>query len=81
MKINEAKLMEYVEDETMLEFDTEEDFLEYVNHERHFFYNHMHPNDFVSFEETKQFAAEYQLHYKGKYYLILFEEALDIYED
>lgn len=80
MKINEEKLREYVEDEEVYEFDSEIEFLEFVNAERAMFWAFDYPNDFKNFEETKKFGGEYLLSFKGKYYWIAWEHCLDIYE-
>lgn len=80
MKINEAKLREYVEDEEVYEFENEAEFLDFVNTERRMFWSDEHPNDFKNFEETKKFGAEYLLSHKGKFYWIAWEHCLDIYE-
>lgn len=80
MKINEEKLKEYIADEEIEVFETEKEYLDFVNAERKLFWSFEHPNDFKSFEETKNFGAEYLFKYSNKYYWILFEHCLDIYE-
>ena len=80
MRINEAKLKEYIEDEGILEFDTIQEYLDFVNEERFYNWADIYPHDFTSLEETKQLAVEYQLEHKGKVYWILFDACLDVYE-
>lgn len=80
MKINEAKLREYVDDEEIYEFETEQDLLKEINEERFQFWNNEYPNDFKAFEELEPFAGEMVFKHKNKYYWILCTECLDIYE-
>ena len=81
MRINDAKLKEYIEDEGILEFDTVEEYLAFVNEERFYNWADIYPHDFTNLEETKQLAVEYQLEHNGKVYWILFDDCLDVYEE
>lgn len=80
MTINELKLKEYIEDEEIYEFDSEKDFLDFVNTERKMFWSYEHPNEFKTFEDTKIFGGEYLLNHNDKYYWIAYEHCLDVYE-
>ena len=80
MKINESKLQAYIEDESILEYDTTEEYIKEMNIER-LGYPKDYPNEFKTLEDVKKMAGEYQFTYKGKVYSILFDEALDVYED
>lgn len=71
MKVNEEMLQEYIDDECLITvFDTEKEYLEYINQERKECYSDIFPNDFKTIAEAKRLAVEYQLEYKGKIYLL-----------
>ena len=78
--MNETKLNQYIEDDEVYVFDSESEFLEFVNEERRTAWTDVHLYDFQTFEETKAFGGEYFLKYNDKYYWIAFEHCLDIYE-
>lgn len=78
--MNETKLNQYIEDDEVYVFDSEKEYLDFVNTERRMFWADVHPHDFQSFEETKAFGGEYLFEHNGKYYWIAFEHCLDIYE-
>lgn len=79
--INEMKLQAYVENEEIYEFDTEQEFLDFVNAERRVSWSDQFPNDFRTFEETKAVDGKFLFSHKGKYYWIAFDGCLDIYEN
>lgn len=79
MKINEMKLAEYVADNEVYEYETEQELLKEINEERFLFWSNEYPNEFKAFEELEPFAGEMVFKYKNKYYWILCTECLDLY--
>ena len=81
MKINEAKLKEYLELEEIERFDSLEEYLHFINEERRLFYNKEYPTAFTTFEDAKRLGWKYQFEYKCFYYWIYFDACLDVYEE
>lgn len=80
MEINEKLLNQYIENDEVYVFDSEEEYLDFVNTERRMFWADVHPIDFRAFEETKALGGEYLFKYQDKYYWIAFEHCLDVYK-
>ena len=70
--INIEKLKQYIEEEMILEFETEQDCLKYFN--IYDFHN------FKTVDEMKAHQGIYGFGYSGKWYHIEYDRALDIYE-
>lgn len=71
-RINREKLIGYLEDEMILEFDSEEACMKY--------FNTYDSQDFKSVDEMKAYQSEYGFGLFGKWYHVSFEEALDVWE-
>ena len=71
MNINIEKLNEYLKSEEILEFDSDEECMEYFNT-----YDYQ---NFRSVEEMKSFQGEYGFNIGNKRYHINTENALDVY--
>ena len=71
MNINIEKLNEYLKSEEILEFDSDEECMEYFNT-----YDYQ---NFKSVEEMKSFQGEYGFNIGNKRYHINTENALDVY--
>lgn len=73
MNINIEKLNEYLKSEEILEFDSDEECMEYFNT-----YDY---EELKSVEEMKSFQGKYGFNVGNKRYHINTEEALDVLED
>ena len=81
MKINESKLKEYLYNDEIERFDTLEEYLQFINEERHLFYYKEYPKPFRTFEEARALGWKYQFEHKGAYYWIYFDECFDVFEE
>lgn len=68
--INTDKLEEYLEEEMILEFESDTQCMEY--------FNTYDGQNFASVEELKEYQGEYGFGIDGKWYHISFDEALDV---
>ena len=73
MKINMEKLMQYIADESILEFESDQACLKY--------FNTYDFKDFKTVEEMKVFQGEYGFNIGEKRYHIDYDYALDVYEN
>ena len=73
MSVNVKKLIEYLEEEMIMEFESDLECME--------FFNTYDGQDFKTVDEMKAYQAYYGFGYDGKWYHISFDEALDVYEE
>lgn len=77
--INESKLEEYIEDESIMKYDSLEEFLGEMNIDR-LMYEEQFPNEFTSFEDVVAFSGHYTFMHDQVIYWISYDHALDVYE-
>lgn len=70
--VNMEKLMQYIADEAIMEFESDEKCMEYFNT-----YDYQ---DFATVEEMKEYQDKYGFNIGKKRYHIIRDYALDVYE-
>lgn len=73
--MNKQELIQsYLEREMLLSFNHEQEYLDFINHERVCNWLDIYPNTFETLEQAKMLADKYQIEHEGNVYFALFDD-------